>query len=92
MKTTTAHEAVEIPAHTCECGFFTTMAARTPKPKDLTVCPGCGVALVFDDRLRLRPLLPIDMVGISRDELEALGRLRSKILADVSTRGIGGYN
>jgi hypothetical protein len=90
MKTQT--EVATIPARTCECGFYTARASAAPRPNDLTVCPGCGIALIFQANLVLRPLNGDDMDRIAEEDMKRLDRLRQEILAQVEERGMGGYN
>jgi hypothetical protein len=50
-----------------------------PKPRDLTVCFGCGEVLQFDTRLHLEKISAIELAELEPQEADSLKRVQSLI-------------
>jgi hypothetical protein len=50
-----------------------------PEPDDLTVCFGCGEALQFDAKLRLRKMTAAELAALAPDEAAELRQTQQAI-------------
>lgn len=65
--------------------------APEPEPGDLSVCLGCGTALVFDDTRRLRAMTKTELDALPFSALRALAAAMLAVHRRLSPdRGTGG--